>query len=292
MRDIDWKILYELHRTPNITKVADKLYMTQPTLTKRLQSIENELNVRVVNRSTKGVQFTSEGEYLAQQAESYLQFRGSIERGLEAFRAQGAGTIRVASSISFAAQVLPELIADYRVDHPSIAFDIEYAKSNKLLPFLKEGVSDLAFVRGVYRTDLTQKRLFSEQAYVLSSAPITMEDLDRLPYIQFVLGEYSSGLVERWWSQQPNKPRYSSITVRLIEAAIAMVKEGLGYTIGFFDENKIKESGLYALPLFYSEGAPLLRDTWMIYSEPMIKSPAVRDFIDMVEQRYHVCDQV
>lgn len=37
MRDIDWKILYELYTTPNITKVAEKLFMAQPTLTKRLQ---------------------------------------------------------------------------------------------------------------------------------------------------------------------------------------------------------------------------------------------------------------
>ena len=73
MRDIDWKILYELYTTPNITKVAEKLFMAQPTLTKRLQFIEEEFQTRILIRSNKGVQFTKEGEYLMHQAELYLQ---------------------------------------------------------------------------------------------------------------------------------------------------------------------------------------------------------------------------
>ena len=60
MRDTDWIILDELHKNPNITKVAAKLYITQPTLTKRLQAMEEEFQVRIVNRSTKGVEFTPE----------------------------------------------------------------------------------------------------------------------------------------------------------------------------------------------------------------------------------------
>ena len=61
MEDRDWQILQELHRTKNITKAAQLLYMSQPALTARLQNIETEFNVRVVTRSTKGIKFTPEG---------------------------------------------------------------------------------------------------------------------------------------------------------------------------------------------------------------------------------------
>ena len=47
MKDSDWRILCELYQTPNITKVAEKLFMTQPTLTKRLQYIEEEFQTRI-----------------------------------------------------------------------------------------------------------------------------------------------------------------------------------------------------------------------------------------------------
>lgn len=39
MKDTDWEIIYELYKTPNITKVANRLYMKQPSLTKRLKYI-------------------------------------------------------------------------------------------------------------------------------------------------------------------------------------------------------------------------------------------------------------
>ena len=57
MKDSDWEILYELHRNPNMTKVANLLYITQPSLTKRLQHMEAEFQVTIVNRTPKGLTF-------------------------------------------------------------------------------------------------------------------------------------------------------------------------------------------------------------------------------------------
>lgn len=288
MKDIDWKILYELHRTPNITKVADRLYMTQPTLTKRLQSIESELKVRVVKRSTKGVQFTPEGEYLARQAERYLQFRGSVDRRLQDFQQQGSGTIRVASSVSFANFELPGLIRAYRGDHPRVGFDIEYAKGDHVYRFLKEGVSDLAFVRGAYDSGLCQKRLFIEQACLYAAQPFTLEDLPRMTYVQHLWGEYVENLLSQWWNQQTFHPGFDTITVRLLETGHSMIKKGLGYGVGFFHPEQLPIEGLYTIPMFFADGSPVQRDTWLIYSESVSKSPYVEDFIQLVEETYGV----
>ena len=288
MKDIDWKILYELHRTPNITKVADRLYMTQPTLTKRLQAIENELKVRVVKRSTKGVQFTPEGEYLARQAERYLQFRGNVDRRLQDFQRYGSGTIRVASSVSFASRELPNLIQMFRVDHSNVGFDIEYAKGNQLFRFLKEGVSDLAFVRGAYDSGLCQKRLYVEQACIISKEPIALDELGSRPYVQHLWGEYVQNLMDQWWSQQSVRPGFDTITVRLLQTSHALVEQGIGYGIDFYRPELLPIEGLYALPMFFADGTPVLRDTWLIYSDRLSKSPYVEDFISMVESFYGV----
>lgn len=292
MKDIDWKILYELHRTPNITKVADRLYMTQPTLTKRLQAIESELKVRVVKRSTKGVQFTPEGEYLARQAERYLQFRGSVDRRLQDFQQQGAGTIRIASSVSFASVELPALIREFRGSHPKVGFDIEYAKGDHVFRFLKEGISDLAFVRGSYDSGLCQKRLFVEQACLYATEPISLDELDQRPYIQHLWGEYVQNMLDQWWSQQSVRPGFDTITVRLVETGHSLVKQGLGYGIGFFHPEDLPLKGLCTLPMFFADGSPLLRDTWLIYSDRVSKSAYVKDFIEQVEKHFGVKDSV
>ncbi|MBM7652047.1 helix-turn-helix domain-containing protein [Neobacillus cucumis] len=50
----DWHILQMLYREKNITKVAGNLFMSQPALTKRIQQIENEYEVKVIHRGKKG----------------------------------------------------------------------------------------------------------------------------------------------------------------------------------------------------------------------------------------------
>ena len=78
MNDLDWKILLELYKTKNITKAANRLYMTQPALTKRLKQIEAQFQVKIVMRTTKGVEFTEEGEYLSQKAQDYMYFMNNM----------------------------------------------------------------------------------------------------------------------------------------------------------------------------------------------------------------------
>ena len=48
MRDTDWQILQALYKNPNMTKVANSFYMTQPSLTKRLKQMEEEFGVTIV----------------------------------------------------------------------------------------------------------------------------------------------------------------------------------------------------------------------------------------------------
>ncbi len=61
----DWYILQTLYQEQNITKTAETLYLSQPALTKRLRQIEKEFGVQIVQRGSRGVHFTPQGEYLA-----------------------------------------------------------------------------------------------------------------------------------------------------------------------------------------------------------------------------------
>lgn len=55
MKDTDWIILNELYKEPNLTKVSEKLYYSQPSLTKIIQNIEEEFDTRILLRSSKGL---------------------------------------------------------------------------------------------------------------------------------------------------------------------------------------------------------------------------------------------
>ena len=110
MKDSDWKILYELYKTPNITKVANRLYITQPSLTKRLQSIEEEFRIKVVDRTTKGVEFTKEGELLARKAQQYISFMGQTRMELRKMKADNKDIIVIGTSYTYNKFVLSDIL--------------------------------------------------------------------------------------------------------------------------------------------------------------------------------------
>ena len=82
MRDSDWKILDSLQRTGNITKTAMSLCLSQSAVTKRVQMMESELNVRILIRTSKGVALTPAGEYLAGKAAEHRAFMERIRKDL------------------------------------------------------------------------------------------------------------------------------------------------------------------------------------------------------------------
>lgn len=282
MRDTDWRIIDELYKNQNITKVANLLYMTQPTLTKRLQAIEEELDTRLVNRSTKGVQFTREGEYVAHQAELYLQFLGGVRRRLKEFREEGYGTIRIASSITFEKLCMPELIREFSKHYPNISFDIQTSKSHNLTGLVKEGSADLAFIRGDYPCDMNRVRILTEAAYLISAKPITLEDLEIMPRIQCIMGEATRKMMDRWWEEKFDEIPRVSVTVRQVDNSWEMVRQGLGYTISFCDSEHLDKLGVCYQPMFFEDGSPMERDTWLVYPDRSTESPMIHAFIEEV----------
>ena len=61
----DWQALKVLRETGNITKASELLFISQPALSKRIRNLEEEFGVKLLLRSARGVEFTSEGEHVA-----------------------------------------------------------------------------------------------------------------------------------------------------------------------------------------------------------------------------------
>lgn len=79
MKDTDWKILHELYQNKSITKVAGIMYMTQPSITKRIKQIEAEFQTKIIDRTPHGIDFTETGTFLAGQAEKYIELQRESE---------------------------------------------------------------------------------------------------------------------------------------------------------------------------------------------------------------------
>ena len=203
MRDSDWGIIDELFRNPHMSRAAASLFMTQPTLTKRLQHIERELGVRIADRTPKGLAFTPEGTYLAQRAAEHIELVNQTLRGLEDLRRATRKAITIGSSYTFNKYNLWDVLSGYaEVGDPEVRFTVVNEQSDVLWRMLLDGNVDVAFVRGDHEGPARRILVDCTQAYLVSREPVDLADLPHLPRIDFRTNIESTGLLDAWWHER------------------------------------------------------------------------------------------
>lgn len=284
MKDSDWEILYELYRNPNMTKVANLLYITQPSLTKRLQHIEEEFQTTIVNRTPKGLEFTREGEFLAKQAEAYLTFLRQTREKLKEFKENAGGEIVIGSSYTFSKFGLSDLLLPYRLQHPHINFTIVNEQSNVLFRKLLDESIDVGFIRGDYEGTVNRKLVGRDAAYLVTDHPVQKEELPDMQYIAYKTNDRTSELLQSWWTGWFHTELPGGMAVGYVDVAWQLIAKGLGYTLCFLPDGFENRYGLELTPLVKPDGTLLTRNTWFIYPKNKRLSGLLEDFISYVEK--------
>ena len=114
MDEKDFELLEVLDETRNITHAADKLYMTQSALSKRIKSMEQELGVEILLRSRQGIRFTPAGEKVLEHSRAALKQMEQLRRGLDAMQGEVCGTLKAGVSVNFSYYRLSEVLAEYQ----------------------------------------------------------------------------------------------------------------------------------------------------------------------------------
>ena len=109
MDEKDYELLHALDETRNITHAADKLYMTQSALSKRIKALEQELGVEIVLRSRQGIRFTPAGEQVLLHSAAAAREMEKMRRQLASIQGEACGTLRAGISVNFSYYRLPEM---------------------------------------------------------------------------------------------------------------------------------------------------------------------------------------
>lgn len=284
MKDSDWEILYELYKNPNMSKVASLLFLTQPSLTKRIQNMESEFQVTIVNRTPKGLEFTREGEFLANRAKIYLDFMKETNRRLEELKENGEENIVIGSSYTYSKYTLTDVLYQYNQTQSNVNFHIVNEQSNILFRKLLEGAIDVGFIRGDYEGPVNKVLIAQNQAYLITKEKVDFDQLPDLQRIAYRTNDRTKELLNEWWQDRFNAEAPSGTEVGFIDFAWQHINKGLGYTSCFLPDNFDNEYNLCLTPLTKKDGSPVIRNTWFVYSKNKRKSKMLEDFISYVER--------
>ncbi|MBQ6807896.1 MAG: LysR family transcriptional regulator [Firmicutes bacterium] len=126
------------------SRAAELLYLTQPTITAHINSMEQELGQQLLIRSTKGVQPTEAGRRCYDYAKRALSDRDRLLAELGG-RGSVLPQIRIVASTVPAQCLLPELMANYRQKHPDVTFSLSLCDSTEVSLRLSEHQADIGF---------------------------------------------------------------------------------------------------------------------------------------------------
>lgn len=265
MRDTDWEILYELYRTPNLTKAANLLYITQPALTKRLQRMEEEFQISIVDRTQRGLHFTPEGAYLARRAELHLDFLRETRTELEKMRSHSGRRITIGASYTYSKYALTDILIQYTSSHPDIQFNVINEQSDLLFRRMLEGSVDAAFVRGDYEGPVGRLLIGQNKAYLVTKEPVSLASLPSMQRICYQTTSQTRALLDRWWQDRLGLEPPAGMEVGYVDVAWQMIDKGLGYTCCFLPEPFENQYDLHLTPLEQADGSPVVRNTWFLY---------------------------
>ena len=139
MDEKDFELLEVLDETRNITHAADKLYMTQSALSKRIKSMEQELGVEILLRSRQGIRFTPAGEKVLEHSRAALKQMEQLRRGLDAMQGEVCGTLKAGVSVNFSYYRLPEVLTEYHKKYPRVRLEIATGHSRHLYQQMLDG---------------------------------------------------------------------------------------------------------------------------------------------------------
>lgn len=134
-----------LYNYRSYTKAAEKLYITQPALSRRISALEEELGVKLVERSGPRIDVTQAGEHLYKRCLKLMNEKDSLYTSMNRFRSGDAGVLRVGFDYTFNLAYALKGLTAVSCSYPEIQINFEILNSAKIKRFLKEDSIDLAY---------------------------------------------------------------------------------------------------------------------------------------------------
>lgn len=143
-RQLQYAVL--LAETGNFSLLAQQLNITQPALSKQVLALENELGVRLFDRSTNPVTLTAAGECFIREARALLESQQRLQYAMEQFRDGQRSRLVIGATPFRSAYILPKLVKRLREQHPGVQVEVIEEGSSLLRKDAAEGRFDLAVI--------------------------------------------------------------------------------------------------------------------------------------------------
>lgn len=193
----------------NISAAAERLYTSQPAVSRQIRLLERELGLTLFTRRGAGeVRLTEDGQFVYRRAIAIQREVESIERYAEGVKNQDRGLLTIATTQTHARYVLPPAIARFHERYPSVALNMHQGTSEQLVQMTAAGKVDFVVATGTYELfpNLLRLPLFYWDRVLLVpegheltrlGRPPTLRELAAYPLVTYVFSDYRESSLKR-----------------------------------------------------------------------------------------------
>ena len=273
----------------NITRAAERLHLTQPTLSKQLMDLERQLGKQLFVRGKRKITLTDEGTFLRGKAREMIELMEKTESAFSDADMGIGGDIYLGCGETAAMEHIVNIFKEMQDEYPGIRFHIYSGDADSVLEKLGKGLLDVGLLLGpihyenydyinIHKRD-TFGLLMPKDSSLAKQEFITIEQMKKLPLI-FAQQTFSGHQQLEWFGID-----YASLNVvatyNLIYNATFMVEKGMGYALCL--ANLVNTEGERNLT-FRPIKPELSVDLYIVTKKYETFSPAVKLFIENVKK--------
>lgn len=286
MQVSEFQLLVVLAQEMNMRKAADRLYVSQPALSQRLQSLEKAWGTKMFLRSQKGLTLTPAGEKIIEFAKEVVAREEKVREEISALDTEVYGTLKLAVASIIGQYWLPRVLKEFVKAYPHVRISLITGWSSEMLRHLYDDDVHIGLIRGNPDWKGKKQHLFADSLYLVDTSIQSLEELkdtDRT-FIQFKSDSNYYQEIQNWWHRQFKTSPKRTIVVDQIETCKQMVLNGIGYAILPSISLLEEEDRVFKIPLLDDKQQSINRDTWLVGYDSSFELKQVRAFVDVIDK--------
>ncbi|QYR23876.1 LysR family transcriptional regulator [Paenibacillus sp. sptzw28] len=253
-----YRIFLYTAKAGNLTKAAQELHITQPSVSYTLKQLEAGLGVKLFNRLSKGVRLTPEGAALLEYVEQSLSLLDAGERKIQSLKDLASGELRIGASGPVIKHLLLPALDQFHADHPGVRIRLFQGRTSEISSRLREGQIDIGLIHlPLPDPDLEVKPLAAIQdsfvvgrAYrELAAHPISAGELfGPIPLLLPSRGSSTRQFADQWLSAHGLKAE-ADIELSSLDMLIECARRGYGaaFVTKSFVQQELTNGDLFEL---------------------------------------------
>lgn len=176
-----YRIFFEVAKQGNISKAAESLYISQPAISKTIVRLEDNLNVKLFKRNSRGVSLTEEGEVLFRHVQEAIHHIEEAENALQKMKDYHIGHLDIGASTTLCRYILLPYLKKFMEEFPNIQINLKNQDSAKNIQVLEAQDIDIALVAIPKHLSPNQKVILGQEVEdIFVASPKYIENLKAL----------------------------------------------------------------------------------------------------------------